>query len=85
MKSRAGDVMELGKNRRKILRSIQPDIVGMYSTSNYLHECINLARLVKENLPRCQVILGGHHVTARPYDPYPAVGRAVQIQSSSSA
>jgi anaerobic magnesium-protoporphyrin IX monomethyl ester cyclase len=59
--------------QKKILRRIRPDLIGMYSTSNYLDSCLNLARLAKETVPGCRVILGGHHVTARPYDPYPAV------------
>jgi radical SAM superfamily enzyme YgiQ (UPF0313 family) len=61
------------ERQREILKQIHPHIVGMYATTNYLHECLKLAKLVKETLPRCQVILGGHHVTARPDDTYPAV------------
>lgn len=65
------------EGQRRILKTLHPQIVGMYATTNYLQQCLDLAALVKETLPECMVVLGGHHVTARPDDPYPAVDSVV--------
>lgn len=61
------------EEQRAFLKEMKPDIIGMYSTTNYLNACLSLAGMVKDTLPGCQVVLGGHHVTARPGDDYPAV------------
>jgi anaerobic magnesium-protoporphyrin IX monomethyl ester cyclase len=61
------------EHQRTILKELKPDIIGMYSTTNYLNECLSLAKMAKETLPACQVVLGGHHATARPDDDYPSV------------
>lgn len=59
--------------QRALLEEWRPDIIGMYGTTNYLGECLKLADLAKRTLPGCRVVLGGHHVTARPGDDYPGV------------
>jgi len=59
--------------QRDILKREKPTIVGIYTCTNYLNCSLQLARFVKESIPECKVVLGGHHVSARPYEIYPDV------------
>jgi len=46
-----------------------PDVIGipLIATANYL-PAVNLARRIKERLPRTRVVLGGQHISALPDD-----------------
>ncbi len=57
--------------QKEILRERAPAIVGISTFSPYLTFALDTARVVKETLPDCKVVLGGPHTTIRPHDKYP--------------
>ena len=59
------------QSQQAILRDIRPAIVGISTFTDFLQYALDLAKLVKNTLPDCIVILGGPHVSARPNDSYP--------------
>ena len=61
------DCLTLGltyKEFRNELRTRQPDIVGITSTTERYKPALQIARIVKEVFPKCLTVIGGHHVTA---------------------
>ena len=60
------DCLTLGltyKEFRNELRTRQPDIVGITSTTERYKPALQIARIVKEVFPKCLTVIGGHHVT----------------------
>lgn len=51
---------------KTILMRKKPQYVGIKCLSFAANLSFNAAKIVKETLPACRVILGGHHVTALP-------------------
>lgn len=50
----------------RIVKEINPDIIGMASRSFIYPATIRLAKAIKEQLPNTKIILGGHHPTLMP-------------------
>ena len=48
------------------LGKIKPDYVGITSTTLTISKAGLLAKLIKERMPRCKIIVGGKHITALP-------------------
>jgi anaerobic magnesium-protoporphyrin IX monomethyl ester cyclase len=53
---------------RNILLQRKPRYVGIKCLSFAANLSFSAARIVKETLPECRVIFGGHHVTALPHE-----------------
>ena len=52
---------------RKLLKFYQPDFVGISCMfTAYAHNSHEIAKLVKDTLPHCKVIMGGNHVSTFP-------------------
>lgn len=51
---------------RKIIKKHMPEIVGITTVTSSYISALNIAKIVKEELPNTKVILGGAHVTALP-------------------
>ncbi|MFO7987005.1 MAG: radical SAM protein [Desulfatiglandaceae bacterium] len=47
----------------RVLRKIQPDLVGLSAMTWQYATCVKLMRLIKSLLPRVKVVLGGYHAT----------------------
>ncbi len=51
----------------KIVKEIQPFLVGISSLfTAYFDSVVNLAEIIKKNLPECRIVIGGHHPTQLP-------------------
>jgi len=50
---------------RRTLREVKPDVVGISQWTHNRHVSVALARLVRETLPDCAIIMGGGHATFR--------------------
>src|SRR6185369_6741329 len=48
---------------RKELKGRQPDIVCISQWTHNRHASLDLARLIRRELPECTIILGGGHAT----------------------
>jgi len=56
------------KSFKSMLKEFNPDVVGF---TGYTHEASivkHLSRMVRQNLPRAFVVVGGHHATVAPSD-----------------
>lgn len=51
---------------RQVIKKHSPDIIGITTTTSSFTSALNVAKIVKENLPDTKIILGGSHVTALP-------------------
>lgn len=47
----------------KILRRIQPDLVGLSAMAWQYDTCIRLIKLIKHLLPQVRIVIGGYHAT----------------------
>jgi len=52
----------------RTLREYRPDVVGMTGYSMHVLRVLDVARRVKELLPDCVTVVGGHHATLEPTD-----------------
>jgi len=59
---------EAWKAVRQIIRKHSPDIVGITTTTSSYISALNVAKIVKEEMPHTKIILGGSHVTALPQE-----------------
>ncbi len=50
------------------LRDFAPEIVGVTGYSMHVSRCLALCRRVREVLPGCRTVVGGHHATLLPED-----------------
>lgn len=48
-----------------LIRSAQPDLVGLSQWTHNRHSTLELARLIKSVVPGCTVVLGGGHATSQ--------------------
>ena len=53
---------------RAVLRAYQPDVVGITVLSPSYPSGVRVARLVKEVVPQCKVVMGGPHANALPHE-----------------
>jgi radical SAM superfamily enzyme YgiQ (UPF0313 family) len=63
-------IIDLVRKRRrirsylsKILRRIQPDLVGLSAMAWQFDTCTKIARLIKDLLPGVKIVIGGYHAT----------------------
>jgi anaerobic magnesium-protoporphyrin IX monomethyl ester cyclase len=47
----------------RILRRIDPDLVGLSAMAWQYETCLKLARLIKQVLPHVKIVIGGYHAT----------------------
>ncbi len=50
----------------RVLKSFQPDLVGLTAFSHEAQQACQLASLTKKLQPKAKVVVGGHHATACP-------------------
>src|SRR5690242_16086671 len=50
---------------REMLKAQKPDIIGISQWTHNRHASLDLARLVRREIPKCTIILGGGHATFR--------------------
>ena len=48
-----------------LLKTFQPDLVGLSQWTHNRHSTLELARLIKSVVPGCKVVLGGGHATSQ--------------------
>ncbi|MCJ7581348.1 MAG: B12-binding domain-containing radical SAM protein [Candidatus Aminicenantes bacterium] len=48
------------------IHQMAPDVIGITSTTPSFSNATKVARYIKDNLPKCKILLGGAHVTAVP-------------------
>ncbi len=52
----------------EVLRTFTPDVVGITAYSFHVLRALDICRRVKERLPDCRTVVGGHHATVMPDD-----------------
>jgi radical SAM superfamily enzyme YgiQ (UPF0313 family) len=52
----------------EVLRTFAPDVVGVTAYSFHVLRVLDICRRVKELLPDCRTVVGGHHATVMPDD-----------------
>lgn len=50
------------------LRDFRPDVVGVTGYSMHVLRSLEVCRIVKELVPGCRTVVGGHHATLEPVD-----------------
>jgi radical SAM superfamily enzyme YgiQ (UPF0313 family) len=52
----------------QVVRDYQPDLLGVTAYSMHVRSAIAICRQVKDLLPSCRTVVGGHHATFLPED-----------------